>query len=169
MTAATGELPLRYRPMRQADLPAVTALEARAYDYPWSGGVFRDCLLAGYIAEVVEQSGEVRGYSIMSVAAGEAHLLNICLAAPLRGGGEGERLLQHMLDLARVAGADRLFLEVRPSNASALRLYERNGFTMLGVRKAYYRARNGKEDALVLVRSLSGRPVVLGEKPLSRA
>ena len=154
MSAAVKDLPPQVRGMRQEDVPAVAALEAAAYEFPWSAGIFRDCLLAGYTAEVLEGDGELAGYAVMSVAAGEAHLLNICLAHHLRGQGIARRLLQHMLGLAGQAGAERVYLEVRPSNREAMRLYRAAGFDVVGVRRGYYRAAEGNEDAVVLVRRL---------------
>ncbi len=154
MSAALKDLPLRIRRMRVEDVAAVSALEQSAYEFPWTIGIFRDCLLAGYSAIALEQGGQLVGYAIMSVAAGEAHLLNICIAPKLRGLGVGRSLLDHMMDLAGSLGAERVFLEVRPSNSEALKLYRRAEFDVVGVRRAYYRAHNGKEDAVVLVRRL---------------
>lgn len=156
MIAVTRDLPLRLRPMRQEDVPAVAALEARVYEFPWSAGIFRDCLLAGYTSIALERDGELAGYSILSVAAGEAHLLNICVAPELQGQGIGRRLLEYMLERARLAGAGKLFLEVRPSNRRALKVYRRAGFEIIGTRRDYYRAAAGKEDAVVLLRRLDG-------------
>jgi ribosomal-protein-alanine N-acetyltransferase len=156
MTAEVRALPVGLREMRHADLPAVAAIESASYEFPWSAGIFRDCLLAGYHALVLEQGGQVVGYAVMSLAAGEAHLLNICLSAPLRGAGHGTLLLAHMIRQARAGGALRMFLEVRPSNQPALALYGRFGFRPLGLRRAYYRARQGSEDAVVLSLALDG-------------
>ena len=154
MNAAVKDLPPRLRSMRQEDVPGVAALEQSAYEFPWSAGIFRDCLLAGYTAVVLEVDGELIGYAVMSVAAGEAHLLNICLAQTMRRRGIGRRLLQYMLDVAADAGAERLYLEVRPSNEDAMRLYRAAGFDVVGVRRGYYRAAEGNEDAVVLVRRM---------------
>lgn len=146
------------REMRQTDVTAVATIERGAYEFPWTAGIFRDCLLAGYTSVVLEQAGKVIGYGIMSVAAGEAHLLNLALSAPARGAGHGWRLLEHLVASAREAGADTMYLEVRPSNARALSLYQRNGFEAVGRRRGYYRARVGSEDAVVLVRRLDPGP-----------
>lgn len=151
MNAAVEDLPPCIRRMSQEDVSSIAELEQAAYEFPWSAGIFRDCLLAGYTARTVELDGEVAGYSVMSVAAGEAHLLNICLAPRLRGTGLGRRLLGHMLDAAREAGAECVYLEVRPSNRDAMRLYQAAGFEVIGVRQGYYRAAGGNEDAVVLV------------------
>jgi len=139
------------REMRQSDLNSVATIEQGAYDFPWSPGIFRDCLLAGYSSVVLEHGGKVIGYGIVSVAAGEAHLLNLALSESARGMGNGRRLLEYLMELARRAGAEGMYLEVRPSNARAIALYERNGFEVVGRRRGYYRARGGTEDAVVLV------------------
>jgi ribosomal-protein-alanine N-acetyltransferase len=156
MSAVPDELPLRIRRMLQEDVPDVAGLERSVYEFPWSAGIFRDCLLAGYTSVVLEQARKLAGYSIMSVAAGEAHLLNICIAESLRGQGIGGELLHYMIGHARDAGAERLYLEVRPSNTNAIRLYRRSGFEVVGVRRGYYRAHAGKEDAIVLVYRATG-------------
>ena len=158
MIAVAKDLPLRMRPMRQEDVAAVAALESQSYDFPWTAGIFRDCLLAGYTSITLERDDEILGYSIMSVAAGEAHLLNICIAPSLRRQGIGRRLLEYMLERAAAAGAEKLFLEVRPSNRRALEIYRKAGFEIIGVRRDYYRASQGKEDAVVLLRRLGRAP-----------
>ncbi len=137
--------------MHADDLDTVAQMEAESYEFPWSPGIFRDCLRVGYCCEtLVNESGDVSGYCIIAVAAGEAHILNLCVASQLRRLGLGQRLLQHLLDYARRAQCFKIFLEVRPSNRAALALYEKNGFGRLGVRRDYYRAKEGKEDAIVL-------------------
>jgi len=157
MSAVVKDFPPRTRRMRQGDIVSVAGLERSTYDYPWGPGIFRDCLLAGYSSVVLEQIGQVVGYGIISIAAGEAHLLNICIARELRGRGMGSGLLDYLLSHARSIGAQRVFLEVRPSNLEARHMYRSAGFSVIGVRKRYYRARGGgHEDAVVLVRRLIG-------------
>jgi ribosomal-protein-alanine N-acetyltransferase len=151
VSAVVKDLPPIVRAMSQSDIADVLVIENEIYDFPWSAGIFRDCLLAGYTALVLDLDGEVVGYSIMSVAAGEAHLLNICVAKSLRRQGIGNRLLKEMLACAQGFHAERIFLEVRPSNSPALELYFKTGFTTLGVRQRYYKARDGNEDAVVLI------------------
>jgi ribosomal-protein-alanine N-acetyltransferase len=138
--------------MRPADVMAVAAIERAAYEFPWSAGIFRDCLLANYTSVVLERGGRVLGYGIVSVAAGEAHLLNLALAADVQRQGLGRRLLEHLLGVAGSVGVDSMYLEVRPSNARALHLYQQAGFAVIGRRRGYYRARFGSEDAVVLAR-----------------
>jgi ribosomal-protein-alanine N-acetyltransferase len=142
------------RLMQPADLKSVAAVERAAYQYPWSLGIFRDCLLAGYYCLVLEVGGSLTGYGIMSVAAGEAHLLNLCVHPNAQRLGYGRRLLSALMLRAVEAGADRVFLEVRPSNRIALLLYASVGFEQVGIRPAYYQAENGREDAVILAATL---------------
>lgn len=138
------------RAMLPSDLRAVAAVERSAYEYPWSRGIFRDCLLAGYCSVVLDIDGVVMGYAIMSVAAGEAHILNICVHPDAQRIGYGRRLLHALLVRAEESEAQKIFLEVRPSNAAALQLYRSVGFEEIGIRPSYYQAANGREDAVVL-------------------
>ncbi len=154
MSAAVENMTPRIRPMRQTDIPAISGIERATYDFPWTETIFRDCLLAGYTNIVLEQNGVPVGYGVMSMAAGEAHLLNLCLVQALRGGGHGRNMLVHLVEGARQGGAERIYLEVRPSNKSALSLYRKMGFHVIGRRKDYYRAHIGREDAIVLVQQL---------------
>ena len=142
------------RPMREADLDAVMLVEERAYPYPWTRGIFRDCLRAGYPMWLLEQQGVIVGYGVLSIAAGEAHVLNLCTAPGHEGQGLGRRMLQALLRIARGHGAQRVFLEVRPSNPRAIALYERNGFNEIGRRPRYYPAHDGREDAIVMAMEL---------------
>ena len=142
------------RLMQSADLKAVAGVERAAYQYPWSLGIFRDCLLAGYYCLVLDVAASVTGYGVMSIAAGEAHLLNLCVHPSAQRLGYGRRLLNSMLLKASDAEADKMFLEVRPSNEAALRLYRSVGFEQIGIRPAYYQAENGREDAIILAATL---------------
>ncbi len=142
------------RDMRAADLPAVTEIERSAYEFPWTFGIFRDCLGHGYVCRVLEGGGIILGYGIMSVAVQECHLLNICVRPAEQQRGHGERLVTALLDIARDRGAHVAFLEVRPSNEAAYRLYSRLGFNEIGVRPRYYPAHGEREDAIVLAREL---------------
>ncbi len=138
------------QPMREHDLDAVMAIEVRAYPYPWTLGILRDCLRAGHPAWVLLKDGEVIGYFLMSLAAGEGHVLNVCVAPERQGQGHGRKLLGAILQLARGHGAERVFLEVRPSNVGAIALYFDMGFNEIGRRPRYYPAGDGREDALVM-------------------
>jgi len=145
---------VRVRPMTEADLAGVMEIERAAYEFPWTEGIFRDCLRVGYCCWVMEEGGELRGYGVMSVGAGEAHILNLCIAPEAQRRGLGRRLLRHLIGLARYHGARTVMLEVRMSNSRALRLYRGMGFREIGLRRDYYPAAQGREDALVLARPL---------------
>ena len=140
--------------MRSDDLSRVRELEDASYDFPWSQGVFADCLRAGHPCWVLCVDALIAGYGILSTGAGEAHVLNICIAPDYRGQGLGRHLLRRLLDIARWNGAERVFLEVRPSNPLAKNLYESLGFKDIGKRPRYYPAKNGREDAIVMVLEL---------------
>jgi ribosomal-protein-alanine N-acetyltransferase len=140
------------REMCPADLDAVFTLEKRAYEFPWSRGILNDCLLAGYYCIVLEARGTLVGYAIMSAAAAEGHILNLCIAPDLREQGLGRKMLNELLVHVEALNLERLFLEVRPSNIAAIALYTSAGFDRLGARKGYYKTRDGREDALVFVR-----------------
>lgn len=142
------------RAMREDDLDEVVAIELRAYPFPWTRGIFRDCLRAGYPAWLVEEAGVIAGYGVLSVAADEAHILNVCTAPEAQGRGHGRRLLRALVQLARGHGAQRLFLEVRPSNPQAIALYHAEGFNEIGRRPRYYPAKDGREDAIVMAMEL---------------
>lgn len=139
-----------FRAMRAEDLDAVMRIELSAYPFPWTLGIFRDCLGAGYECWVVVRGNEVVGYGVLSVAGGEAHVLNLCIAPTEHGRGLGRRLLARLMDLARWHHAERVFLEVRPSNTYAISLYESAGFNEIGRRPNYYPDKRGREDALVM-------------------
>ena len=145
------------RDMTHEDVPAVIALELTAYTFPWSDGIFRDCLRVGYVCCVVELDDILIGYAVMSTGAGEAHVLNLCIAETYRGKGIGGQLLAHLLEFARSLGVHEAFLEVRPSNTAAIRLYQSQGFAQIGMRRGYYQAVGGREDAVVLRRLLGKR------------
>jgi ribosomal-protein-alanine N-acetyltransferase len=142
------------RPMIEADVASVVALERASYQFPWSEGIFRDCLRVGYICRVVSTERQVIGYGVMSVGAGEAHVLNLCVAEGFRCRGAGKGVLLCLLERAHAAGMTEAFLEVRPSNTTAIRLYQSVGFEQVGTRRGYYQAVNGREDAAVLKLSL---------------
>ncbi|HEY9132705.1 MAG TPA: ribosomal protein S18-alanine N-acetyltransferase [Dyella sp.] len=138
------------RAMRRDDLDTVAELERASYEFPWSPGVFGDCLRAGHPCWVMCLDEEVVGYGILSVGAGEAHILNVCIGEKHRGLGLGRHLMRRLLDIARWHAAERVFLEVRPSNPVAQALYRSMGFAQIGQRPKYYPAKDGREDAIVM-------------------
>jgi ribosomal-protein-alanine N-acetyltransferase len=154
MSAVVSAPHPRLRAMRETDLHAVLAVENEAYEFPWTLGIFRDCLRVGYQCYVLETPTALVGHGVMSVAAGECHILNICVHPDWQRRGLGAELVEFLTGVARRRGARMALLEVRVSNAIAYRLYTRLGFDEVGVRRGYYPARDGREDAVILAREL---------------
>ena len=143
-----------FRNMTRADLADVVLNETNAYSHPWTLGVFSDCLDGDYDCWIIEEDGILLGHGILSVAAGECHLLNVCVKPDRQNKGLGRSMVEHLLTQAVNKKAERVYLEVRPSNIIAYKLYESMGFDEVGIRKGYYPAEEGREDALVLTRAL---------------
>ncbi|MFQ5470163.1 MAG: ribosomal protein S18-alanine N-acetyltransferase [Gammaproteobacteria bacterium] len=144
----------RFRQMLDNDLSSVLSIEQSSYDFPWSLQIFKDCLKVKYCCRVVLYENEIVGYGIMSFGAGEAHILNLCIRNDLRRQGLGRSFLAWLIDEARLLNVENMFLEVRPSNTAAIRLYESVGFNEIGLRKAYYPTDGGRENALILGRAM---------------
>ena len=157
MSAVLQQATIVFRPMSEMDLEQVMVIEESVYEFPWSIGIFQDCLSVGYCCWILEQEDSVSGYGIMSVLAGEAHILNLCIKSDLQNNGLGKEMIDYLIDLARVHHADVMFLEVRPSNGQALKIYEKSGFDEVGSRKDYYPAKFGREDALILAKQLTDK------------
>ena len=141
---------MEFLPICEADLESIVEIENQSHIHPWSKGVFRDCLRVSYVCDMVKSDGCVLVYGIMSVAAGEAHVFNVCVNAEFRRQGYGEKMMQHLLAKAKNQKAETAFLEVRPSNEVAISLYEKIGFKITGRRKDYYPSENGREDAVIM-------------------
>ncbi|PLX59768.1 ribosomal protein S18-alanine N-acetyltransferase [Sedimenticola selenatireducens] len=154
MSAILRDPLLRIRPLREDDIDAIMTVEHRCYDHPWTAGIFRDSLRVGYVCWGYFLDRRLVGYGVMSVAAGEAHVLNICTDPEMRGQGLARRLMQRLINQAREREADTVFLEVRASNRVALGLYESLGFNEIGLRRGYYPADKGREDAILLAKAL---------------
>jgi ribosomal-protein-alanine N-acetyltransferase len=150
--SARPEALLEYRRMRVGDVARIAEIESTIYSHPWTVGNFSDSVDAGYECWVLERQGDLIGYAVMMVAAGEAHLLNLSVAAAHQGRGLGADFVRFLLKIARQEGAAKLYLEVRPSNAAARALYAKTGFTPIGLRRDYYPATSGREDAIVMER-----------------
>lgn len=154
MIAPIAEPASAIRKMTHDDLALVCDIERRSYEFPWSHGVFRDCLLAGYHCVVLLRGDRVAGYGVLSIAAGEAHILNICVDPAYRALGYGEKILDDVLMRARRLSVQQILLEVRPSNRAAIALYKKKGFVQVANRPAYYQAHDGREDAAVFSKKL---------------
>ncbi len=148
--AAVVKPQIRVRAMCPGDLATISAMEIASYEFPWSVGIFGDCLKAGHSCWVLSVDTVTAGYGILSVGAGEAHVLNLCIDPVRRSQGLGRHLLLRLIGIARWNYAARVFLEVRPSNPHAIALYASVGFHEIGRRPRYYPARDGREDAIVM-------------------
>lgn len=144
----------RFRSMRRSDLPRVLDIERGGYEFPWSERAFSECLRARYVCVIAESGSAVAGYGIMTVAAGECHILNLCVHPDYRRRGIGTALLQYLTAIARGRNSHMAFLEVRVSNRGAQTLYNQVGFNEIATRHRYYPAKQGREDALVLAKAL---------------
>ena len=145
-----------FTPMYVKHVPLIGTMERRNYDFPWSDGIFRDCVKSGYICRLVMLDDTLIGYGVMQIGADEAHILNLCIDKPSQGQGFARLLLEHLILEAGQRRANIVFLEVRPSNPRAVDLYQLNGFNEIGLRKGYYDSHTGREDALVMARNLVG-------------
>jgi len=130
------------------DIPEVLQIEQQSYSHPWTDGIFKDCLKVGYPAWVIKIETVIVGYVVLSVGAGEAHILNICIASNQRRKGLASAVLKRIIELMIDENYRSLFLEVRLSNTAAARLYENLGFKKIGLRKAYYKNGKQREDAI---------------------
>jgi len=140
------------RPMQKSDVPQVMAIETLAYLHHWTTDNFLNCLRIGYESWILTKTNYLIGYGVMSIAADEATILNLCVSPQYQRQGYGQRILKHLLTVAQTKNVDTVFLEVRNSNSAALNLYLKQGFNQIAVRKNYYPLPNNKnkEDALIL-------------------
>ena len=145
---------LSLRPMTMADLSVVLSIEQQAYQFPWGYGIFEDCLKHGYSCWVYENERNIIAYAAVMFSLDEMHLLNICVHPDYHGQRLGSRLLKTLERIGKGVKADTCFLEVRQSNFSAIRLYINAGFNEVGLRKNYYQALHGREDAIVMAKTL---------------
>ena len=148
------QMDARFREMNMSDLPVVTYNDRLSYSHPWSRQIFADCLQAGNDCWVVERGKRVIGHGILQVIEDESHLLNVCIIPEFQGRGLGRMLVEYMLERAEQLRANTMFLEVRPSNPVAYKLYASLGFNEIGIRRGYYPAQKGREDAIVLAKEL---------------
>lgn len=147
------------RLLTNQDLSAVLAIENQVYDFPWSEQIFKDCLLAGYSSWALIEGDQVIGYALLSIAVEEAHILNICIDPAFQRAGFATTFVKQLFIVARQQKANNIFLEVRPTNIAAVKLYEKLGFKEVGRRKNYYPAKEGREDGLVFTCGLETKPV----------
>lgn len=152
-SAAQTQNELTFRTMNRADLEQVMAIEVQAYTHPWTSKIFQDCLRQ-HRCWVAVQAEAITGYGVLMMAPGESHLLNLCVKPDQQRRGIGRALLRLLMQKSEQSGVDMMLLEVRRSNQSAMELYQSEGFHELGVRKGYYPASTGREDAIIFARYL---------------
>ncbi len=140
----------QFRAMTVADLDAIMEIEPHIYSHPWTRGNFADSLKSAHSAWVLLHNEEIIGYALMMMVLDEAHLLNLSVSKPYQKQGLGRLLLEHMISIAQALNAANMFLEVRASNISAIALYENIGFNEMAVRRGYYPAQHGREDAILM-------------------
>ena len=138
----------------EEDIDIVLDIERQSNPFPWTIKNFKDCVEKGYYSLVLKEAKQVIGFAILSVSTEESHLLNIGLTSSRRGQGLGRELLEKMIMAAEVMGSKKIFLEVRVSNIIAIDLYKASGFKEIGLRKNYYRIKDGREDAILMSKSL---------------
>jgi len=149
MSAQLDILP-KLRPMRASDLDRIMEIEPVIYTHPWTRGNFEDSMRVGYSCWVIDSDGVVTGYGVLMIGVREAHLLNLSIAPEWQRRGLGRTLLEHFVRIGRDSDAQQMFLEVRPSNTSARRMYADYGFRDISVRRGYYPAAGGREDAILM-------------------
>lgn len=138
------------RDMTSADLDAVLHIEREVHSHPWTLGNFSDALRSGYRCKVFEFGNEMVGYAVLMLVVDEAELLDIAIAAAHQRKGMGRELMAALLALARHEEMRRVVLEVRASNKNAIALYRASGFEQIGLRRDYYPAEQGREDAILM-------------------
>ena len=153
--SAVIQIPEMYiRPMIEQDVISIISIENDAYDFPWSKTIFHDCLRVGHSCWVIESNKNLIGYGIMLITSDESHILNLCVHPDYQSRGIGKQLLDHFLALSKRQNMQRIFLEVRPTNFKAISLYLSMGFNEIGKRRNYYPTKIGREDALILAKTL---------------
>jgi ribosomal-protein-alanine N-acetyltransferase len=156
MIAVPASLHPLLRRLNESDLDRVMELELAAYPYPWTRGIFSDCLRVGYDCWGLQAAHELIGYCIQTHAAGESHLLNLCVGPDWHGQGLGTLMLEHAMRRASAQDCYCMLLEVRPSNRAGVRLYRKYGFYEVGRRPEYYRSAQGREDGIVMRFDIAG-------------
>ena len=154
MSAVVKKPDILIRPMSECDITFIIDIENCAYEFPWNKTISHDCLQAGYSGWVIEYEKNLVGYGVMLISSDESHILNLCVHPDYQSIGLGKQLLKHFLELAKTHNISRIFLETRPTNFKAIKLYLDLGFNEIGRRRNYYPTKIGREDALVLAKTL---------------
>lgn len=150
LTEVTDKQHPLIRRLTTADVDRVYTIEQLAYPFPWTRGIFVDCLRVGCACFGLQFGKEMAGYTIFNWAAGEAHLLNLCVHPEWQSRGYGSLLLEYTISHVARLEIEAIFLEVRESNPRATMLYKKRGFKVIGHRRSYYQAGDKREDAIVM-------------------
>jgi ribosomal-protein-alanine N-acetyltransferase len=153
---------LRFRPMTLADVQQVMKIENEVYEFPWTERIFSDCIRVGYLCWMALEQQNVVGHAVISVTAGESHMLNLSISGNHQRKGFGRQFIEFLIAEAQARDAQTMLLEVRPSNSAAISCYNSAGFNEIGSRKDYYPALEGREDALLFARHIPARNSVSG-------
>ena len=154
MSSVQKNLILQYIDMIDDHIRDVIDIENDSYGYPWSEKIFFDCIKHNYLCKVLLLDNAVIGYLISSIVQNECHIMNLCIRKEFRGNSYGKYLLNELHEEVINSNCILVFLECRPSNLSALNLYKSEGYNEIGLRKNYYPAPNGYEDALMLAKNV---------------
>ena len=148
------KLDARCRLLTKNDIEEIMVVENQCYPFPWSKNIMQDCLNNDFIALAVMVKNKIAGYTVLSYGAQESHVLNLCVAPKYRGNQFGQLLLSEAFKIAKSKNVKDVYLEVRASNTLAIALYFDAGFNEIGCRKGYYPATIGREDAIVMGKSI---------------
>jgi len=146
---------LSFRRMLLSDIDRVMKVEREVYEFPWTERIFSDCIRVGYLCWLALRGQDIVGHAIISVVAGESHMLNLSIAREHQRRGYGRQFIEFLVEEARARDAQTMLLEVRPSNIAAINCYNAAGFNEIGSRKDYYPAPDGREDALLFAKQLT--------------
>ena len=152
---------LNFQCMTLNDVDRVMIVENEVYQFPWTERIFRDCIRVGYHCWMAYQDQVLVGHAVISVAAGESHMLNLSIGRNYQGNGFGKQFIEFLIQVASKNQAETMLLEVRPSNTPAICCYNSAGFNEIGSRKDYYPAPDGREDALLFARHIPQKPDAL--------
>jgi ribosomal-protein-alanine N-acetyltransferase len=149
-----SDLELWFRRMTLGDVERVMKIEEAVYEFPWTVKIFSDCIRVGYCCWLALQQQNIVGHAVISVTAGESHMLNLSIARQYQRKGFGRQFIEFLIQQAQAKQAQTMLLEVRPSNTAAINCYNSAGFNEIGLRKNYYPAPQGREDALLFARHI---------------
>jgi ribosomal-protein-alanine N-acetyltransferase len=145
---------LWFRRMTLGDVERVMKVEQEVYEFPWTEKIFSDCIRVGYYCWLALQRQNIVGHAVISVSAGESHMLNLSIAREYQRRGFGKEFIEFLIQQAQAKQAQTMLLEVRPSNTAAINCYNSAGFNEIGLRKDYYPSPEGREDALLFARHI---------------